>query len=68
MNNSNIVKNSFEKLVDTWQRCYAGKGIVAKQFRLKELTTWDKPRKDNQLEHAAKIQALKNLLAKAESK
>lgn len=49
-------------LTNTYQRAYSTNMTESqREVRLKELTTWDKPRFTNDIEHAAKVRALKNL-------
>jgi hypothetical protein len=49
-------------LTNTYQRVYSTNMTEEqREARLKELTTWDKPRFTNDIEHTAKVRALKNL-------
>jgi hypothetical protein len=48
-------------LTTTWQRAFEKFTRRDREIRLRELTTWDRPRSGNELEHAAKVRALENL-------
>jgi len=54
----------FIVLTNTWQRSFDSQmNINEQESRLRELLSWDKPRNGNEIEHAAKVKALQNLIA-----
>jgi hypothetical protein len=62
----------FDRLVNTWERAYMTLKYQAghAHARRAELLTWNKPQPGpgNEIEHKAKIQALTNIIDKANSK
>jgi hypothetical protein len=58
------MNSRIDQLVATWQRAFKVtlRNKKAYKIRLTELTTWDKARADNEIEHSAKIKALELLL------
>lgn len=53
---------SFIVLTNTYKKVYSTNlKEYQREDRLRQLLTWDKPRFTNDIEHAAKVQALKDL-------